>query len=62
MIAMEMERYYQMAKKLLIENRVFLDAMISELVKKQTLTCKDIVKIREKSGLEAEFKGKKGIK
>lgn len=50
MIAMEMERYYQIAKKLLIENRVFLDAMMSELVKKQTLTCKDVIKIHEASG------------
>ena len=33
-----------------------------DVIKYVTETCKDIVKIREKSGLEAEFKGKKGIK
>ena len=50
LIAMELERYYQMAKKLLIENRVFLDAIKSELVEKKTLTCKDVALIREKCG------------
>ena len=53
MIAMEMERYYQTAKKLLIENRVFLDAIKVELVEKQTLTCKDVALIREKCGKTA---------
>lgn len=50
MIAMEMERYYQIAKKLLIVNREFLDTIKSELVEKHTLTCKDVAIIREKCG------------
>ncbi len=52
MVAMEMERYYQLAKKLLIDNRAFFDAMKTELVQKYILTCKDIAAIREDCGKE----------
>ena len=52
MVAMEMERYYQLAKKILIDNRAFFDAMKTELVQKYILTCKDIAAIREDCGKE----------
>ena len=45
-ITYELERYYSQVKKLLINNRDFLDAVIEELVSKQTLTFKDIADIR----------------
>ena len=43
----EMERYYQIAKKILIENRIFLDKLAHKLVEKQTLLSKDIQQIKE---------------
>lgn len=47
LVSMEMERYYQMAKKLIATNRDFLDAMTEALMDKQTLTCEDIGLIRK---------------
>lgn len=43
----ELEKYYQETKKILIDNREFLDKVAGELVEKETLTCKDIKSIRE---------------
>ena len=47
-ITYELERYYRQAKKLLIDNRDFLDAVIEALVSKQTLTFRDIREIRDR--------------
>ncbi|MCR4917398.1 MAG: AAA family ATPase [Alphaproteobacteria bacterium] len=41
------EHYYQEVKKMLIDNREFLDRLTEALVKKETLTCKDIQEIRK---------------
>ena len=43
----ELEKYYQETKKMLIDNREFLDKVAEKLVEKETLTCKDIKEIRE---------------
>ena len=45
-IAYEMQRFYQQAKRLLIENRGFLDALAKELHDKKVLLGKDIQKIK----------------
>ena len=45
-IAMEVEKYYQEVKKMLIDNREFLDKVAEQLVEKETLTCKDIKEIK----------------
>ena len=47
LIASELERYYQTAKRLIISNRPFFDRLLDELMKKQTLTCRDIERIRK---------------
>lgn len=45
-ITCEMERYYQQAKKILIENRKYLDTLTDELVKKQVLLAKDVQRLK----------------
>ena len=50
----EMERYYQLAKKLLIRNRAFLDAIAKALVEKKTIIAKDIVAIKESCNIEKQ--------
>ncbi|MBR6148972.1 MAG: AAA family ATPase [Lachnospiraceae bacterium] len=47
MLAQELERYYQMAKKIIINNRDFFDAVVEELIEKKTLRKKDIQKIKQ---------------
>ena len=46
LISCEIEKYYQRARRILIENRDFLLAVTDALLKKQTLTCRDIKDIR----------------
>ncbi len=46
-VAMEINKYYQQAKKILAENRVFLDKLTAALVEKKMLTRKEIQEIRE---------------
>ena len=46
LVAYEMERYYQEAKRLLVENRDFLESVTDELLKNEWLTYKDIAKIK----------------
>ncbi len=46
MLAQELERYYQMAKKIIINNRDFFDAVVEELIEKKTLRKKDIQGIK----------------
>lgn len=46
-IAYELERYYQVAKQILAENRAFLDALVDELMEKRTLTCRDVERIKK---------------
>ncbi len=48
-ITKAMESYYDRAKSILIENRDFLDALTDALIRKTTLTYKDINNIREMS-------------
>ena len=43
----EMERLYNKAKKLLVENREFLDAVANALIEKEVLTSSDIKQIKE---------------
>ncbi len=42
------EKQYNLAKKIIIENRPFFDAIVEELLKKETITYKDIARIRKK--------------
>ena len=43
----EIERYYQMAKKLLIQNREFLDKIATALIEKETIITQDVQRIKE---------------
>lgn len=45
--ALEMNKYYQQTKKLLSENRVFLDKVTDALLEKRTLTQAEIKRIRD---------------
>ena len=45
-VAMEINKYYQRAKKILAENRIFLDRVIDALLTKKVLTQQDIKNIR----------------
>ena len=45
-VAMDMNKYYGQAKKILAENRVFLDKMTEALIEKKMLTQKEIKEIR----------------
>lgn len=54
LVAVDMERYYAQAKKLLIENRAFLDGIAKRLQEKDTLIYSEIKEIRSKTvGLSA---------
>lgn len=44
----EMEKYYQMAKKIIIQNKNFFEDIAKMLIKKKTLVCNDIQQIRSK--------------
>lgn len=46
LVAQEMERYYRRAKRILVENRSFLDKLVAELLERKTLSQKDIKEIR----------------
>lgn len=46
LIAAELERYYQNAKRILLENRAFFDAIVEALMEKKTLTWREVQKIR----------------
>ncbi len=48
MIASELERLYKQAKKIIIENRDFLDAVTQELIEKKTITYRDMQGIRSR--------------
>ena len=50
LMASEASRYYMITKKMLIQNKAFLDAIIENLLEKKFLSYKDIAKIREKGG------------
>ena len=43
----EMDRYYQIAKKILLENKTFLDKLAHKLVEKKNILSKDIQQIKE---------------
>lgn len=51
LIAMEVNNCYRRAKKLLIDNRKFLDAAIKELKKRNIITYKEIAVIKQNVGL-----------
>ena len=44
-IAIEMERFYQLAKQLLIDNKELLQLVADSLLEKKTLTYNDIKKL-----------------
>ena len=46
-VSLEMNKYYQRTKELLLENRAFLDKVIEALLEKRTLTQAEIKRIRE---------------
>jgi len=46
-IYLEMEKYYQRAKNILIENKPFFEAMVKELLEKKVLLQRDVQRIRE---------------
>ena len=46
LVASEMERYYQQAKKIIVENRRFFDKFVEELLIHKTLTYKEIQELR----------------
>lgn len=46
LMASEMDRYYQMAKELLVDNREFLDSIIRALLDKKCLLQKEIKGIK----------------
>ena len=43
----EMARYYMKTKRILSENKAFLEELINQLIEKKTLSYKDIAKIKE---------------
>ena len=45
-ITCEMDRYYQKAKRILIENRTYLDALTNELADKKVLLAKDVQRLK----------------
>ena len=44
----ELERLYNESKKVIMEERTLLDALVEELIKKHLLTCRDVAKVRKK--------------
>ena len=46
-MAIEVTRYYQMTKKILADNREFLDKLAEELVKKETITTEEVQAIKK---------------
>ena len=52
-IAAEMEKYYAEAKKILINNRLFLDELAHTLVSKKTILSKDILQIKNNCGIKS---------
>ena len=47
----EIERYYLEAKKILTNNKEFLDKLTKALIKKRTLRAKDIKEIKKQLNL-----------
>jgi len=45
-VAAEMDKYYAQAKRILVENRAFLEAVVQALLDKKTLVASDIQRIR----------------
>ena len=45
-VSYEMERYYQQAKKLIIENRTYLDSVAKELFDKKVLLARDVQRLK----------------
>ena len=48
LIASEVARYYQIAKKIIVENRDFLDAVVEALLDHNTITYREMESIRER--------------
>ena len=46
-ISREIDRYYQMTRKILADNREFLDKLANELIKKETLITEDVQQIKK---------------
>lgn len=47
LVASEVDRLYKQAKKIIVENRTFLDAVVSALIEKETITYRDLQEIRK---------------
>ena len=47
-VAFELDRYYKEAKKLIIDNRKYLDLITEALMEKETITQREIKKIFER--------------
>lgn len=54
----EIEKYYQIAKKIIIENKEFFDGVIKALLQKKTLIGKDIQQIKNQIKISANQKNK----
>ena len=48
LVASEMERYYQLAKNTLADNKNLFEMIVESLMEKKTLTCRDIAAIKDK--------------
>ena len=46
LVSFEMDRYYRKARKLIIENRAFLDRLASELIEKKVITYKTVRELK----------------
>ena len=42
MVASEVDRLYNQAKKILVENRAFFDAVVTALIEKKMITYRDL--------------------
>ena len=49
LVASEMERYYQIAKRIIAENRPFLDAVTDALVERRMITYRELAEIKEQA-------------
>ena len=46
MVTSEVDGYYRRAKRIIAENRALFDKIVCELIKRKTLTCRDIARIK----------------
>ncbi len=56
-VAFEVERYYQAAKRIIAENRPFLDSVIAALLEQHTVTYRNIEEIKSNISFEKKKEG-----